>query len=218
MTNGRKLTKNTFYELFLFFLKHLSWRIKKILYRERKNRHKRHVFFFSSCSLAFRELKEETGLIYLCLQPNLHFNRQIKLIDAWGISHDFNLSQTEFALQKKAQLLFPYLEELLKQERQEKAQQAIDSLISQILIRCKKGIADRDPNLMINFGFIEGKAVEFDLGSYDLDPSLKSPFYSARELYFTTFALQKWLEKRSPELLSHLLGEIAKVSSSEMLF
>lgn len=193
-----------------------SQRIRQILFRERKNQHKRHPFFFKSCSIAFNELKEETGLVYLCVQPNLHFNRNIQLIDAWGISHSFNLSKTEFALQEKAQLLLPYLEELLKQGHLEEAKQAIDSLAIQIVKRCQKGISDRDPNLRINFGYIGKKAVEIDLGSYDLDPSLKSSFKSAKELFFVTSALQSWLKKRSPELLDHLLEKIEEISSSAL--
>jgi hypothetical protein len=187
------------------------WRIRKILYREKEHRHKRHFSFFPSCSLAFDELKEETGLIYLCQRPNRYFNRKITLYDTWGISHRFDLGKTAFALQKKATLLFPYLKERIGQGRTEEARQAIDAFIALIIHRCKKGIGDRDPNLGINFGFIDKNAVEFDLGSYYSNPSLNTPFKAAREVFFTTFALQKWLEKESPELLNYLLDKIAKI-------
>jgi hypothetical protein len=185
-----------------------AWRIGKILSREKKHWHKRSLAFFNSCHLVSSDFKEDTGLIYLCLQPNWHFDRDIQLTDAWGISHHLNLSQTGFALQKKADLLFPYLEKLLKKKQVEESKRAIDSLISLILRRCEKGIGDRDPNLRINFGFIDGQAVEFDLGSYYSDPFLNSPFKAARELFFTTLVLQRWLEKHSPALLDYLLEQI----------
>jgi hypothetical protein len=208
-----------FYKNFLFHLTFPgfcdAWRMRKIVSREKKFRHKRHPFFFNSCSLAFNRLKEDTGLIFLCLHPNPLFDRQVKLIDIWGIPRHFNLSRTEFALQQKAHLLFPYLEELLEQERFDKAKLAIDSLLAQILRRCQQGIGDRDPNMEINFGFIEGRAVEFDLGSFYSDPSLNSPFKSTKELFFTTLALQKWLEKHAPELLNYLLESIASINERE---
>lgn len=182
-----------------------AWRVRKILEQERKHLHKRQAFFFNSCALANRDLKEESGLIYLCLQPDSHFARQIKLIDTWGISHYLDLSRTEFALQKKADLLFPTLERLIIDGREKEAKAAIDSLISLICRRCEKGIGDRDPNLVINFGFVEGKAIEFDLGSYFSNPSLNTPFATAKELFFSTYALRQWLEKHSPELLEYLL-------------
>ncbi len=194
-----------------------AWRIRKILFREKEHRHKRHLSFFSSCALAFEKLKEETGLIYLCERPNRHFNREITLYDAWGIPHRFDLSQTEFALQKKATLLFPYLKEHIRQGRFDEARQAIDAFISLIVLRCKKGIGDRDPNLSINFGFIEKTAIEFDLGSFYSDPSLNTPFRVAKEVFFTTFALQKWLEAESPELLNYLLGKIVKIHDENFL-
>ncbi len=206
-----------FYKHFLYSLSFPgiadAWRMGKILSIEKKQWHKRHPAFFRSCDLASSKLKKETGLIYLCLQPNAHFDRDITLIDVWGIPHHLNLSQTGFALQKKADLLFPYLQGLLKEERIEEGKRAIDSLVSLILRRCGEGIGDRDPNLRINFGFIEGQAVEFDLGSYYSDPSLNSPIKAARELFFTTFTLQQWIQERSPELLEYLLKQISNVAS-----
>jgi hypothetical protein len=206
-----------FYKNFFF---HLAFpgvsdalRIKKILSREKKHSHRRYSSFFNSCTLAFNGFKEETGLIYFSFQSNLYFNRDIKLIDTWRIPHQFNLSQTGFAVQKKAHLLFPYLEKVLKQGRVQEKKQAIDSLISLIVKRCKKEIGDRDPNLKINFGFIDGHAVEFDLGSYYSDPSLSSPFKTPKEVFFTTIVLQKWLKKHSPDLLEYFLEQIARMVS-----
>ena len=188
-----------------------AWRIKKILLREKEHRHKRHHFFFNSCQLAFNELKEETGLIYFCSSPNPHFDGDVLLYDAWGIPHTLHLSQTEFALQKRATLLFPHLKALIEQRREEEAKKAIDAFLAIIVTRCKKGIGDRDPNLRINFGFVDGKAIEFDLGSYYSDPSLKNLSNTAREAFFMTIALQKWLENLSPELSRYLLQQIASI-------
>ena len=188
------------------------WRIHKILQREWQHQHKRQAFFFNSCQLAYQHLKEETGLLFLTLSPDLHFSRRVKLIDAWGVPHSFDLSRAEFAVQKKANLLYPVLEKLLKDGRQEEAKQAIDSLLKLISARCAKGIGDRDPNLLINFGFNDGKAIEIDLGSYYLKPELSSTFATAQELFLSTYALQKWLEKHSPDLLNYVRDQIAKVT------
>ncbi len=189
-----------------------SWRIKKIVKREKKHAHKRQHFFFNSCRIAHDVLKEETGLILLCLTPNIRFEKQIKLIDTWGISYHLNLSQAEFALQKKADLLFPYLEQLLKNGQIQEAKNAIHSLLKLIQRRLENGIADRDPNLWINFGFVDQKAIEFDLGSFFRNPALQNPFASARELFFSTHALQKWLETHSPELLDDLQQQLVQRS------
>jgi hypothetical protein len=90
-------------------------------------------------------------------------------------------------------------------------------LFSQILCRCRKAIGDRDPNLRINFGYIDGQAVEFDLGSYYSKPELSSPFLAGRELFFTTYKLQKWLENHSPDLLNYFLESLANTILNEVL-
>lgn len=183
------------------------WRINKIARNLGRHPHKHHRFFLNSCKLAYEELKEETGLIYLNPQPNSYFAKKVVLIDSWGLRYSVDLSRTEFALQKKAELFFPYLENLLKKRQHEQCKLAIDSLLTQIQTRCSKGIGDRDPNLEINFGFIDGKAIEFDLGSYFSSPKLKNSAAQASELFFATHALQMWLEKHSPDLLDSILRE-----------
>lgn len=189
------------------------FRIRKIVYDKKKQAHKHHSFFFNSCKLAHEKLKEETGLIYLSPEPNSYFTKKIRLIDSWGFVHSIDLSRTEFAIQERADLFFPYLENLLRTQQKEKCKLAIDSLFALIERRCNQGIGDRDPNLLINFGFIHDKAVEFDLGSYFSDPRLKNPQAKARELFFSTYGLQMWLEKHSPDLLEYLLDRIAKDAS-----
>ncbi len=184
-------------------------RIQKILENQKKHAHKHQGFFLNSCQLAHDHLKEETALIYLSPQPNPHFAKPVKLIDTWGFSRKVNLSQTEFALQKKAELFFPYLEKLLKTGQKEQMRLATLALIEQIRCRCQKGIGDRDPNLLINFGFVDGKVVEFDLGSYFPSAALKNPLMEAKELFFATYGLQKWLEKHCPEHLDYFLENIA---------
>ena len=183
-------------------------RIEQIIASQKAKAHKHHAFFFKSCSLAFQALKEETGLLYLCTRPNLSFNRSITLIDRWGFSHQVNLSQTEFAIQKRADPLLPYLGNLLKEGKKEECKQVIDALLQQMRRRCDLGIGDRDPNLAINFGLVEGKVVEFDLGSYFRNSALKNQAAQTRELLMATQDLQKWLEKRSPELLEYLLESV----------
>ena len=174
------------------------WRVQKIAEDQKRHAHKRCDFFLGSCAMAYASLKEETGLIYLCPTPNPHFKTRVRLIDSWGFVHSINLETTEFALQKRADLFFPYLENLLKTQQKEKCKLAIDSLAALIEQRCSLGIGDRDPNLLINFGFIDGKAIEFDLGSYFPDPRLKNSCAKAKEL-FSRVRLAKVAGKTFPE-------------------
>ncbi len=190
-------------------------RIGKLLTKQHKATRKLQDFFFNSCRLAYDELKDETGLIYLCLQPNPHFSKPVTLIDAWGIHRKIDLSKTEFALQHKAELLFDYLKKLHLEKRNLEIERILDAFLSTIRCRCLKGIGDSDPNVEINFGCIDGKVIEFDLGAYFSNPRLLQPLQMARELFFSSYGLQRWLEKHSPEHLDYFLSRIKKMTECE---
>lgn len=180
-------------------------RIKKILFTEEKHHHKRVPFFFTSCAIAYEELCEETGLLFLTLHRDPRFSKTAALIDRLGFSLKIDLSQTEFAIQRCVIPLFDYLSPLIKNGHMEEAKQAIDSLVSLLRTRCSKGIADRDPHLGLNFGFIDGQAIEYDIGSFSRDPGFSHPAHVKKELFFATYELRQWLEKHSPALLDYLL-------------
>lgn len=187
-------------------------RLAQILKKENEQQHKRLPFLFNSCALAHRHLQQETGILYLCLKKNPLNPHVLTLIDRWGFSHQLPLSQTEFALQKKAIPLFSHLQQLLNVGKINECKTALNALLSQIAQRARKGIADRDPNLCINFGYCEARAIEFDIGSF-FSASPFTPFSLARELFFCTHTLQKWLEKESPELLHYLHEQIYKIAA-----
>ena len=130
------------------------------------------------------------------------------LIDRLGFSLKIDLSQTEFAIQRCVIPLFDYLLPLIENGRMGESKQAIDSLVSLLRTRCSKGIGDRDPHLGLNFGFIDGQAIEYDIGSFSRDPGFSHPAHVKKELFFATYELRQWLEKHSPILLEHLLKTI----------
>ena len=122
-------------------------------------------FLIESCKISYLEFKEHTGLIYLHLQKTDHFKEKVKLIDKLGIAHYIALDETDFALQKKAELFRPRLRKLLQNKDLPAAKQCLRSLIDLMIERSQKGIADRDPNIRRNMGFVGNQAIEIDLGS-----------------------------------------------------
>ncbi len=186
------------------------WRLKKILLREKEHSHKRLPFFFGSCALANEKFKKQTATLYLCLKKNSQLNQTVQLVDKWGFTHSLSLRDTEFAIQEHAELLFSYFQRHLNAGNLEQCKAGIDSLLALIHQRCSLGMGDRDPNLRINFGFVDNRAVEIDIGSFFHDHALLSPFKQVQELFHSTHDLQKWLDKQSPELLHYLREQILK--------
>ncbi len=157
---------------------------------------------FSSLKMAYEELKDETGIFYLHLNPTTHLNNTLTLIDGNGIHHSIALDSTPFLLQHYAVPLEPHFETLLLKQEIGKAKESIDSLLDLIEVRCRKGFADRD-FINRNIGYIGTKAIEIDMGSFNRDPEMKHPLAIKRELFFVTLELREWLKIHSPELLNY---------------
>jgi hypothetical protein len=164
--------------------------------------------FFGSCTLAYDLFKERTGLIYLHLNKTSHLKRKLTLIDKLNISHQIDLDQTDFALQKKAELPYDRFRRLKKEGNLADAERSLSSLLGLIVERCAQGIEDQDPNIRRNCGFLDGKAIEIDLGSYSRNEALKSPEIGRQTLLRQTRRLEQWILKTYPELHPHFQQEI----------
>lgn len=157
---------------------------------------------FSSFKIAYDHLREETGILYLHLNRTRDLKIKMTLIDPIGISHEIDLDTTTFAVQKCAKPALPTLQKLCFEKKVEEAGSHLASLLDMMMVRVRSGIGDCDPNIHNNIGFIDGKAVEIDLGSFFLDETLADPLAQKRVLFFETLKLRRWLKKRTPELLT----------------
>ncbi len=153
---------------------------------------------FTSCRIAYEKWKPQTALLYMHLHTADHFEDPIYIIDPLGIQHIIDPNTTAFALQKKAELVHPYLSSL------EDKQKAIESLVSLIVKRSQAGICNHDPIIHRNFGFVEGQAVEIDIGSFSENAHMKKPYAWKRELFYT---LMNSPELPAQDIAHHFLHE-----------
>lgn len=167
--------------------------------------------FFDSCLIANDRFKEQTGLLYVHLNPTEDLNQQLTLIDKLGIEHQIDLDHTDFILQQRTRLAPRHFLHLKRTNDIEGARISLDSLLDLMVARCQKGIADRDPNLRRNCGFIGNRAVEIDIGSYSDNPVLKLPFAWRMDLYQKTLQLKRMINKRFPELSDYLSQRIEEL-------
>lgn len=162
---------------------------------------------FSSIHLAFNTLKEETGLIYLHLNPSHHFKTPLTLYDSCGLAHQIDLNGAKFVLQQRASPLMTHFKELLSKGLYTEAKTSIDTLIDLLLIRCKKGISDRDI-VSRNFGYIGDRAIEIDAGSFTKMDAMKEKWLYRQELLYATLELKLWLKEQDPELALYLEAQV----------
>lgn len=161
--------------------------------------------------LAFTEFKDQTGYLYVHLNRTAHLNKKINVIDKKGKRHTVSLDNVCFAVQKKADLLYPGLKALIEKKNIEGAKKAISSLVSLMDCFIKKGVVDNDPILKKNFGLINEEAIQFDIGRLRMDPLSIQPDQYQQKIAKLTNSLKKWIESNSPELLPYYEQELRKL-------
>jgi hypothetical protein len=119
---------------------------------------------FKRYQVAFQELKEESGLVYIRLDPSISLPQEMDLIEKEGKHHRLPLKDCPFVLQKKAIVATKLFQQLSENGDQEGLKKCGEQLFDLFLSRAKKGYTDRIQTLHNNYGFVDGKAIQIDLG------------------------------------------------------
>jgi hypothetical protein len=167
--------------------------------------------FVQSWKLAFENLKEETGLVFVHLNKTDHLNKQLTIYDKIGMKHIVNLDQMEFCIQKKAKMLCDVLMECQRNGDFPRAQQIVQNLLGMVLSEYARGIADNDHALMQNTGVSEGKPVHIDVGQFVFNDEVKNQEVFHQELITKTYKFKLWLRKQYPELADDLESQLYQI-------
>ena len=151
---------------------------------------------FNACILAFREAKEETGVLFIHINTGKGNLPAISLRGPLGQKVKLPLDKYRFVIQKKVE---SFEKTLFDAARKGILNERIDSFLQMLNTRINKGISNLDPSLSKNFGFLDGRAVELDFGNYSKQLSSKE-----KELKRYTSRLRKWLVDNAPEAVSYL--------------
>ncbi len=163
---------------------------------------------FTSYKIAYEDLLEETALIYLHLNKGTHLNRTVTIVDKIGIAHQISLDGIEFIVQKKAQLVYPHIADLMKAGKTADVRQSFRAVLNVIVSRCKKGVFDEDPKIHRNLGFLGDKPIFIDTGRFIRDSNRKDPAIYKNDLAVIIKSFRKWLTDTRPELVGILDEEI----------
>lgn len=162
---------------------------------------------FLSYKIAFQELPEETGIVYLHLNKTDHLKKKVTFVDKIGIAHEINLDDMEFMVQKRAQLLYPAIAQLMDNHQESQAKQAIADLLDLLKKRCQKGIFDKDPDLNTNFGYVDGRPIQIDVGRFRYE---KREGYQ-EEIVRITDHFHQWLMVKYPALDDYLREKLHEI-------
>lgn len=180
---------------------YLEWKNWKKTYspkwmkREWFQTDKRLEKIFAQHKIAFSLLREETGLLFLHLAPSDRICHYVHVTDRSGKTHILNLNQTPFVLQKKAILAENYLSGLVQENKIAEAKEAIARIEQLFAKRLQVGITDPNQTMHNNYGFIDGRPIQIDVGRIRLDSGLAS---DEQKRILNNF--HAWLSERFPSL------------------
>jgi hypothetical protein len=167
--------------------------------------------FVQSWKVAFENLKEETGLVFVHLNKTNHLRKQLTIYDKLGQSHSVDLDQMEFCIQRRARLLCETLLDYKNKGNLAGAQQLIHDLLNLIVSEYARGLADNDHALMQNTGVAKGKPVHIDVGQFVFNEAVKQPAVFHQELFTKTYKFKLWLRDHYPELAEYLEAELRQI-------
>lgn len=167
------------------WLNYLPYRHPKIDQRLEKRR-----TTFLSYQIAYDALKEETALLYLHLYKTPSLNTKLTLVDQNGHENLIDLDRSSFVVQKKVILL---AERIAQCRSVEEFQEIRQSLLNLVAKRCAKGLRDLDEDIGHNYGTLDNKVIQMDVGKVVPDDEIKDPQKIAQELTRVENKLQEFL-------------------------
>lgn len=159
---------------------------------------------FQSYRLAFENLKEETGLVFVHLNKTRELNRQLTIVDQLEASYSVDLDQVAFVIQRKAEPFFPTLGKLCKEG---KGEMAVRQVVEFITTQCQKGIVNQDAILEKNYGWLDGKPINIDIGRF----AKESQISSKQEVAKVTQSLKSYLQNTYPQFVGSYQQQVDRL-------
>lgn len=156
-----------------------------------------------SYKIAFDELKEETGLVYIHLDNSTCLSKAIRLSTKKGARSWIELDRVPFILQERAEIAADRLGALIQGNEIDKAKKALSDLYVFFEARARKGITDRQQTLYNNYGFIGDRVVQIDVGRIRKDENIQK--MPGEEIKRVFGHINKFLSGRYPQLSPFLL-------------
>lgn len=156
--------------------------------------------FYTGWEVAFDELQQETGLMYVHLNKTEDLKHTLTIADKLGFEHAVDLDQIEFLLQKKAVMFTDEINRMMGSGNEDEAKDLIFSFIGMLLTEYQRGLADGDHAIMQNTGVIDGHPIHIDVGQFRRDPSMKNHEVWKQDLFNKTYKFNIWLNSHYPTL------------------
>jgi hypothetical protein len=206
----QRFRPNRFIEAFPNIGPFISFRSRHISKRQSKM-----VAAFSGYLLAYEQLPQESGLIWLQLNPSKD-NKIVELIDQRGKYHKLDLNNVSYVLQVRGEELGTALANMLNQKNLPEAFQTIDKPFALFRAEFNQGIRDMDHGIMHNIGYShDGTLFHLDVGKLIKDSSMKNALKRKEGLKIVASKIDQWTAKFYPEYREAISNHINQVMNRQ---
>lgn len=171
------------------------------------NRRNRHLnrretklnFNLSSAKIAYERLKDDAALLYVNLNKTNLFGDKLFITNKYGKEFILDLNDIFFILQKKCDLFYAKYESANDEAYKKFMLEAFLEMVHRRTIQLV--IDDDIGKKRRNWGFIDNKAVTFDIGRWYHDEKLLTPQGYRKEMIKATKIFRKYILENEPEKL-----------------
>lgn len=153
---------------------------------------------FTGYSLAYRENRQGSALVYLHLLPTHYLNQKVTVIDKMGLKSEINLDEVVFLIQRKGEPLRIRMSHLLQANQIEDAKLSLTKIVAMYISEYQKGMYDHDHGVMQNTGFVEDTPFHLDLGKFSKEESMKTVQGFAPDLEHVLWKIDFWVKQNYP--------------------
>lgn len=196
--------------------------ITRYLEGKNKSQEKRFLKVFEGYQVAYQEDPENTGVLFIHLNKTSNLHQSVSVRDKIGFEHIIDLDDIVFVIQEKVTPTKDVLTDLFKKGDVEGAKARVSQLFDLYLSQYKKGIYDRDHNLMVNTGFKENMAIRLDVGKLRKNNEVKNPIFQKKDLQKIAFKrIDRFIKLSFPtyqnEMLTYMDTQLKKTFDDEKI-
>lgn len=174
-----------------FFVRFFSFLPLPYIQNRIEKSHREIRELLESFDIARNDLKNETCVIHFQTKK---LQSPLYLIDPMGLTH--KISRAPFLIQPYAEPLKDHLDSLSESE----LKMIIDQFIEYLSKRIDLNIYDKDPNLFTNFGILDKKLIQFDIGRFYKMPNSKTLEEKKEEIRWVASQIWPHTESKFPWL------------------
>lgn len=171
---------------------------------------------FEGYHLAYMEHKDQSGLIFLHINPTLEAYPILTVYDKIGRTHLIPLDRVPFLIQIKAKTMRTVLHDLLVKGEVELAKARITQIFQLYLSEYHKSLYDHDHGIMHNAGFAGESPIHLDVGKLKKDENMRNIANYSQDIILVAKRMAKWLKAKEPKdypaLAQHIESEIGKIT------